>query len=201
MRGAIAIVIGFMPLVAGCGQLFGTVVDMPRDAAASMLYNMAGNADLMDMQIGLSGTTIAISHSSDGIVWTYSRFGKPACAFTAHVSEETAETSLVWSDVDDISAKGEDVEYMCAAINVIGKESVAATLENRAADAIKAQTEVAALTPAHLASVFKEVSEEVKRQSNSQTEDCSNLGTSAAQAACHGNSSLIDRSDRRDSEN
>lgn len=195
MRKTFAIIIGLAPLLGGCGQLFGTVVDMPPDSAATMLYNMGSAANLMDMPLGLSGTRMMVARGSDGIVWTYSRYGKPTCTFTAHVSEESAETSLVWSEVDEIGTEGED--YLCAAVNVIGKESVAATLENRAADTIGAQREIAALAPAHLASVFKGISEEVTRNTNANTSDCHELGTSAAQASCGGARGLQDPTEKR----
>ena len=196
MRKTFAIIIGLAPLLSGCGQLFGSVVEMPRDSAATMLYNMGSGANLMDMPLGLSGIRMAVARSSDGVVWTYSRHGKPTCTFTAHVSEESAETSLVWSEVDEISAGGED--YLCAAVGVIGTESVAATLEGRAADTIGAQREIAALAPAHLASVFKGISDEVTRNANANTSDCHELGTSAAQASCGGTRGLKDPTEKRD---
>ncbi|WP_309623942.1 hypothetical protein [Novosphingobium sp.] len=196
MHKAFGMLASLLPLLGGCGQLFGTVVEMPRDSAATMLYNMGSAANLMDMPLGLSGTRMAVARSSDGVVWTYSRYGKPTCTFTAHVSEESAETSLVWSEVDEIGHEGED--YLCAAVGVIGKESVAATLEGRAADTIGAQREIAALAPAHLSSVFKGISDEMTRQTRSETSDCHELGTSAAQASCGGTRGLKDPTDRRD---
>lgn len=196
MHKTFVIIMGLAPLLSGCGQLFGTVVEMPRDSAATMLYNMGAAANLMNMPLGLSGTRMAVAHSEDGVVWTYSRYGKPTCTFTAHVSEESAETSLVWSEVDELTRAGDD--YLCAAVGVIGKESVAATLEGRAADALRAQREIAALAPAHLASVFKGISDEVTRNANANTSDCHELGTSAAQASCGGTRGLKDPTEKRD---
>lgn len=194
MHKMFAIIIGLAPFLGGCAQLFGTVVEMPRESAAAMLYNMGRGANLMDMPLGLSGTTIKVARTDDGVVWTYSRYGKPTCTFTAHVSEETAETSLVWSEVDELTRAGDD--YLCAAVGVIGKESVAATLEGRAADTIGAQREIAALAPAHMASVFKGIGDEVNRRATSDFDNCHQMGTSADQATCGGARGLQDPTEK-----
>lgn len=199
MRRAFAISLTLAALLGGCAKFFGTVVDMPRDNAAAMIYNMPSAANLMGMPLGLSGTHMSVARSEDGVTWTYTRDGKPACAFTAFVSEESSETSLVWSEVSKLGGSGDEYDYMCSAVNVLGKESVAATLESRAADKVGAQQQIAALAPAHMASVYKEIGKELQRQTSGSQGGggCSDLGTSAAQASCNGTRGLKDPTDRR----
>lgn len=185
--------------LVGCGKLFGTVVDQPRAVAENTLYNMRQDANLMDMPLGLSGTTQTIARGGDGVVWTYSRWGKPVCTFTAHVSEESADTSLVWTGVETLVDET-DNSYLCAAVDLIGRESVAATLENRSADELGTQQRIASLAPAHVKSIFSEISQDLQRSKAQFDEgrNCARLRTSADQADCNGTHGLRDPTDRRD---
>lgn len=118
--------------IGSCGELSGTVVPLPRSAALQILYNMPGKADLMD--IPLQGTTAHrnVDKTDAGVVWTYSFYNKPICRLTVHIKEETENSSVVWTELEEVG--GDPPNKMCQAALIAGNESVAATIAGRAAD-------------------------------------------------------------------
>lgn len=190
-------VIGTLSLIlGGCGELFGTVVDQPRDAVAGMIYNMPVSANVMGLAELVPGTKSRVGQTDAGIVWTFSVYGKDECRFTVHVKSESDSSSIVWSDIDELG--NGDRAFLCDAVRITGEESVAATLEGRAADEAKVQHQLAAAVPANMASIQKTIGEEIVRQVNARPDDCYKETTSAAQAACNGNNSLQEPKSDRD---
>lgn len=169
--------------LGGCGELFGDVVKLPRAAATSMIYNMPANANLMAMAGRFPEAEMRIATTEEGVVWTYRLSGQDACKFTAHVKEQDENTSVVWTSTEDVSAEGEG--YLCAAVRVVGKESVAATIEGRPADRIKVETELAGVMVDNMGSVHKTLGKQVEAAAaQMEPQDCHKLGTSALQEQC-----------------
>lgn len=175
-------------MLSSCGELFGTVVSHPADAVSSMLYNMPNQANMMGFLDQLPGTSNRIRLSREGVVWTYAVYGKDECNFTAHVKRETDTSSVVWSDVEELG--NGDRAYLCDAVQIVGEESIAATLEGRAADEVGMQRRLAAAVANNVGSVEKSIFEEVNRSINAKPDNCHLLQTSADQAACNGDRSL-----------
>ena len=180
--GALCLILG------GCGELFGTVVDYPKDAVTSMIYNMPNSANMMGFVEQFPGTTKRIRLSPAGVIWTYAVYGKDECHFTAHIKRESDTSSVVWSDVEELG--NGDRAYLCDAVRIIGEESIAATLEGRPADEIGTQKKLAVAVAGNIGSVEKSIFEEVNRTINAKPDDCYLEQTSADQAACNGDRSL-----------
>jgi hypothetical protein len=175
-------------LLSGCGELFGTVVDYPHDAAVSALYAMPNSANLMHLPEHFPGTAVRSELSKAGVVWTYTAYGKDECRFTAHVKRETDASSVVWTELDQLG--NGDRAYLCEAVRIFGEESVAAALENRPADPIMAERQVAAAVAGNMYSVQRMIGDEMTREAKPDYNGCAELGTSADQLDCNGNSSL-----------
>jgi hypothetical protein len=131
-------------LLAGCGELGATVVELPRAQAVELFYHIPGSADLMDLPLkeGRSAER-RVDRTPDGVAWTYLRKGSPVCQLTIHIREESATSSVVWTEVEKVAAY--DDNNLCAALDIAGSESVAATIEGRAANRERAENSIAAL--------------------------------------------------------
>lgn len=180
--------------VSGCGELFGDVVELPRAAAANMIANMPASANLMALPERFPNARMRSEITEVGVVWTYSLRNKDACRFTAHVKEESVVSSVVWTEIDDISSDGQG--YLCTTVRIAGEESVAATIEGRPADQVAVEREMAAAVVGNMASVHKSVGDQMKAM-GPEPADCAALPNSSAQAACNGDHSLRDPTERR----
>lgn len=130
-------------LLTGCGEITGTVVDMQTAEVSNLLYHLPSKADLMEMPFLSPAASRTIDQIDTGVIWTYAINRKPVCLFTAHIKEDTSSTSVVWTDVAEVSGDGESP--MCDRLEIAGPESVAAALEGRAADRSMVERRIAAM--------------------------------------------------------
>ena len=181
-------------LLSGCGELFGTVVDMPRDQAAMLIYNMPNQANAMWLVEHNPGSKLRSMLTEQGVVWIATKYGKEACRFTAHVKEEADDSSVVWTDLERIG-EGDD-QFLCDSLKIAGEESVAAAIEARPIDENALQAKLASAVISDIGSVEKSIFEDISRTIKDQKGDCSGASTSAGMAACNGDKSLLDPTDR-----
>lgn len=131
-------------LLTGCGELGGDVIELPRAEAVERFYFLAGPVDLMDLPLkhGMSSARL-VDRTAEGVTWTFMRKGEPVCRLTIHVKEETSTTSVIWTDVEKVAQY--DDNGLCAALDIVGNESVAAVIEGRAANRERAAQQIDAL--------------------------------------------------------
>jgi hypothetical protein len=161
-------VISAVLTLTGCGELFADLVKQPRSAVVNMIYNMPADANLMRLPERLPNARMRVATGPDGVVWTYALAGKDVCTFTAHVKEETADTAVVWTDSDDISADGR--RLLCDAVRIAGEESVAATLAGRPANRKLVESQLAAAMVGNIGEVHRTIGEEINRLAPEDTE-------------------------------
>jgi hypothetical protein len=177
------VLLGLIVSLAGCGELFGDLVKHPRPVVANMLYNMPSSTNLMDLPQLFPNMTKTIALTPEGVVWTYSISGQPACRFTAYVKEETAGSSVVWTDMEDVSQNGQ--QFVCASIKTVGEESVAATLEGRPADRARVERELTAVMVENFGSLQNTIADQmVELAPKNDDSECQSLDTTAKQRAC-----------------
>jgi hypothetical protein len=155
--------------LAGCGELFGDLVQQPPAAVTNMLYNIPPDKNLMRMPEYFPGAHMMVKTTKEGVVWTYVRGGVNVCQFTARVKEETATSAVVWTESEDISDDGET--FLCNAVRIAGEESVAATLEGRPVDRSRLDAELAAAAVKNFGSIQKTLAEEIVKNAP-QSKEC-----------------------------
>lgn len=180
MRHALCLVLSLLP-AGGCARLFADVVHQPKSVIVNQLHYMPNAANLMALPQRFPSSTLQVTATADEVNWTYSLGGKEVCRFTAHVADEGQDRSTVWTTSEDISSDGQG--FLCGAVNVAGKESVAATIEGRAADRQKVETELAAVVVTNYASMQKSIAKEMTDMAPPKTQ-CREYGSQEMQDAC-----------------
>jgi hypothetical protein len=190
MSRAVLLSIPACLMLGACGELFGDLVQQPRDATIMMVYNMPSADNLMMLPQRFPNVTVRAGTSEEGVVWTYLMDGKEACRFTAHVKEETPTSSVVWTEMDDVSAEGEG--YLCETVRIAGEESVAAVLEGRPVNRQAVEAAIAAAMVNNMGSVHKTLGRQVEAATAEfEPRDCHRLGTTAQQQACRSGKPII----------
>jgi hypothetical protein len=174
--------LALMPLaLAGCGELFGQTVTQPGAVVTNLLFNMPQAADLMDIPTLFPNVRKVAERKDGNVVWTYWLLGKEACRFTAHIKPSGDSMTTVWTEIEDIS--GGDKGFLCSAVDIAGSESVSATLDGRAADRSKVESQLASATVGNLASLQKGLFETINAEADNR-DYCRGNMTTADQRAC-----------------
>lgn len=130
-------------LLAGCGELSGSAVQMSRRQTMQLLYDMPDTIDLTNFPLQGRNASKIVERSNEGVVWVYQFYGKPICRFTIHIKEQSERSSVVWTTLEEVG--GDPPNLMCQAAKIVGEESVAATLEGRAVNRVEIEQQIAAL--------------------------------------------------------
>ena len=181
-------------LLGACGELFGSVVEMPRNQAAMLIYNLPRQADVMGLVEYSPGISLRSMLTNEGVVWIASKNGEDACRFTAHVKADTEAASVIWTDIKTIGQS--DQQFLCDTLHIAGEESVAAAIEGRPANETAVQAKLANAMVSNIGSVERSIFDDISKTFQSKEDDCSGLSTSADLAACQGDDSLRDPTDR-----
>lgn len=168
--------------LTGCGELFGRSINQPSGIVANQLYRMPPGADLMRVPEMIPGARMRVESLEEKVVWTYSLRGKDVCRFTAHVSPSGDSISTVWTELDQLGR--DDTRYLCIATEIAGKESVAATLDGRDADAKKVEGELMAAMVGNMDLVFKGIGEQLNNRTDGMDEICNRASTTAGMQSC-----------------
>jgi hypothetical protein len=167
--------------LAGCGELFGRTIPQPSETITNVLYRMPGSADLMKLPERFPNTRMRVALSGSNIVWTYALAGQDACRFTAHVKASGEAMTTVWTDVEDLTERGEG--YLCSTVGVAGEESVAAALDGRPADNAKVEAKLAAALLGNMGSLQRSLGDQIDSMAPKST-SCREEGSAELQRAC-----------------
>lgn len=131
-------------LVAACSGRQTQVAEQPLTRVHGQLIAMPAQANAMDTAMQAAGTAYWIESGGNPIVWRFAMNGKAYCRFHAELTEKGPTSTVVatWAEqVDEASRaavedgrKRPDYRYLCDVARIAGEESVAAAVQNRAAD-------------------------------------------------------------------
>ena len=132
-----------MLLGAGCSGRERVVAE-PLDMVQAKLSMMPEQADAMDLAMQMMGTDFHMEPGAEQLVWHFTKDGADYCRFTVKLVAAGPSKTRVITRAEDateaadatVAAGGRrpDYSYLCYVARIAGDESVAATLENRAAN-------------------------------------------------------------------